>query len=163
MKIDQNNAVTLVEMVATLVVGSLLVFILSTFINMSNRSYEKTVRTSGANTSLMYGLKLMQSRVHKSKSLSEVAASGQWLSERLICDNYAFGVYQANAGATKDLVYLPDKTDVNNREVILAVPSTDPLNFAVTITGTGTVAAVSVTGTMNDTAFTITGTMMRRS
>ncbi|HLF17744.1 MAG TPA: type II secretion system protein [Candidatus Omnitrophota bacterium] len=162
MNLKTNKAVTLVEMIVTLVIGTLLIFILGSFIGLSSRSYSSTVRESSVNSSLMYGLKLIQNRVHKSKFLEEQAVAGQWLSEQLICNNeFAFGIYQASGSATKDFVYLPDINDETNRQVILAVPLADTLDFSVTINGRA--VTITVWGTKGDVPFNLTSTVLRRS
>ena len=108
---------------------------------------------------ISYGFKLIQDRVHKSKTIAVETATTPWLGQKLITGNEAFGVYY-QVGSSQDFVYLPDKNDDSNRKVILSVLDTDVLNAAFTING-GKVT-VTLSGSKGEIPFNISTTVKSR-
>ena len=157
----RKKGYTYTELLMSLAISSFVVLSIGAASNIGRRSYEKTIEETRVYTDISYGFKLMQNRIHRAKSLSTQAASGSWVSSRLIIDDRAFGLYQATGSPMIDFVYLADKDDENTREVILSVSTNASVNFTVTINGKA--ATVRLYGQKKNIPFDVSTTVVRRS
>ena len=148
-------------MLFTVVIGGMIRLSIATTLLMTNRYQSKLTNETGIQNDLFYGLKMMKNRVRQSDAVTTQAAGGSWLSTQLICDNkYAFGIYQPAQNGPKYLVYLPDKTNVNNRTNIFNVAAPDSISFDVTLSGRLT--TIRVHGTRNSVPFDLGTSVQRR-
>jgi len=116
-----TKAYTLVEMLISLVLGAILVLSMGAISSISNNSYRKVMAQAQVFNDIHYGIKFLQSHVRKASALYTETGNGSWVSQKLIVDHEAFGLFQN--GAQVDFVYLPDKDDENQREIIFSVSS----------------------------------------
>ena len=135
----KQTGFTLTEMMVSLVVASLILFLLGSVSVLGDSSYKKLAKEAGIYQDIVYGFKLMQSRVHGSQHLAIQGASGSWFSSKLEVDNAAFGLY--TNGNNHDFVFLKNRLDETQREVIFSVPSADTvsLSFSPIMSGTQTI------------------------
>jgi len=124
-----QKAYTLCEMLISLVMTSILVLSMWSISSIGTNSQKRVAAEAQVLNDIHYGFKFLQNRVREASALYPEAATGSWVSQKLIVDHHAFGLFQNDD--TTDFVYLPDKDDETNREVIFSVPSTGnvTLNF----------------------------------
>ncbi len=158
---NNQKAVTIIEMLVTLVVASFIMLNIGATLGLCNKYHASLFNQTGIQNDIFYGIKLMQNRIRKSESVTQQTASGYWLSSKLICNNrYAFGVYQPSGSTTKSLVYLPDKNDETQRTNIFTVKASDSLAFDIIIGGR--LVTIRIYGSRNGTPFDITSDILRR-
>jgi hypothetical protein len=157
-----KKGVTYIEMLVGIIVSSFVVILMAAVLSLCRTSYARTVNETELFSDAAFGLKLLQSRVHRAKSLIEQAAGGQWMSEQLVIDNTeAFGLYKPTGSTITEFVYMADRAQPNNREVIFTVSANDTASFSVTISGAA--ATVQLNGKKQKAPFDLSTIVMRRS
>ena len=147
-----NSGTTLIEMLVTLIVGGIMMLAIGSVSDIGKRSYQRLLTESSVYNDIAYGFKLIQNRIHKTRTISVETASTPWLGQKLIVGNEAFGVYY-QTGSRQDFVHLPDKNNSSDRRVILSVLDTDILNATFSISGS--VVTVNLSGSDGDVPFDI--------
>jgi type II secretory pathway component PulJ len=156
-----NSGYTYIELLTSLVISAFVVLSITAVSSISQRSYDKTMKEASVFAEVTYGFKLMQNRVRSAESSIEQSASGQWMSEQLVLNNKeAFGLYRAAGSSTTDFVYLEDKSQTNNREVILSVPNSNSISFNVTLSGKA--VTIRVNGNKGKIPFDLSTVVVRR-
>jgi hypothetical protein len=157
----RKKGYTYTEMLISLAISSFVVLSIGAASNIGRRSYGKVVEETKVYTDISYGFKLMQNRIRQAKNLSTQAASGVWVSNKLIVNDGAFGLYRAAGSLTIDFVYLADKDNENVREVIFSVAASASVNFTVNISGKA--VTIRLYGEKKNIPFDVSTTVVRRS
>jgi len=157
----QNHAFTLAELMISLIVSITIFFIIMTIFGIGKSSYEKINQESQLYNDILYGFELMKNSVRKASTSVTIEnwANPPWKSQILVVDNRAFGLYQANSNAVQDFVYLADKSNINNRKVILS--NANPINWI--FTANGSLITIQTNGKKNKESFDLTTAVCKRN
>ena len=82
-----------------------------------------------------------------------------WKSQLLVVGNSAFGLFQPDGNPAIDFVYLRDKNDPNNRDVILY--KANPMNL--TFSQNGKLVVVQIQGEKDNKSFNLATSVERRN
>ena len=137
-----KKAFTLVEMLITLIVAAILVLTMGVLSDLAMSTTTKLRRETEIYNEVLHGYKIMQKHMREASSCAMITPSSvSWIGDIVECpatpgvEGIAFGVWD-NAG-DRQLVFLEDKLDDTNREVIVEVPSNNAFpNNTLTIGGT---------------------------
>ena len=158
----KNSGTSLVELLVSLIVTSILILTIGVLSTISNTSYKKALTAADLYSEIAFGLKMIQNRIHKATTpiTQPLAQASPWVSNRLIVDNEAFGLYDNSS--SWDFVHLPNKTNATTREVMFSVPKSNPTpSLSFTVTGNSIV--VSLSGKKNNVPFSFASKIIRRS
>lgn len=161
MKIPSIKALTMVELLVALVISCVLLLLVGALSNIAFSSHKQLKEVGDVYSDLFYGLSRMSFLARKSSALtSDTWPNPPWVSDMLIADNSAFGLYQQPAGSKIDFVFVPDKSDPAVREPLLT--QAEPMSF--TVTQSGKSVTVDIQGTKQNESFTISNfVVMRRN
>jgi len=176
-----NKALSIVELLVSLVVASILILMIGILSGVGNTGYVKVINTESIYNDISYAFKLMENRVRSSESMTIQTnpSNPPWKSNRLLVKHEkvaggiatltqgAFGLYQANGSAAKSLLYVPDTAlfdpnDLNTFETILSISSTQILNLTFSDV-TANSATVKLDGVKNKIPFAVSNVVLRRS
>jgi prepilin-type N-terminal cleavage/methylation domain-containing protein len=167
----KRDGFTLAEMLISLIVAAVLILTIGAISSISLTVNKKLRTEASIYTDLSYGLKLMRNRARGAKSLKCQLVGTPWVSDQLIFNNQgAFGIYKEAGSTTRDFVYLADKDDPTNREVILAIPDPE-FNLVLKLDDdrvcvpdkTYKNVTVTLDGTKDKIDFVLENTIMRRN
>lgn len=120
---------TLVELLISIIIASIIILTAGGLSRISLNSFYKALNKQQIHNDLSYGLKLIRNRFRNAEASSvrkNTSASGSWVGKTLLeIGNEAFGIYQTNNSSKLEFVHLPDKSNENNREVLLTIPDGD--------------------------------------
>ena len=158
-----KNAFTLVELLVSLIIAAIVVLTIGVLSSISNSSFNKINNKQQVYNDISYGLKLMQSKVRASSTLSITVASGSWVSQRVSVSTGNFGIY-------RNTTYNPARREFSfdngtAREIILSVDDPNNSSAALDLTATQNTNAVTVTisGLKNNIPFNVQTTATRRN
>ncbi|HTY44617.1 MAG TPA: type II secretion system protein [Patescibacteria group bacterium] len=136
MKIHSRRALTLIELLVALLISSILILMVGTLSQLAIGSHEELKKESDVYSDLFYGLSRLTFMARKASQLSRATWPDPWVTDVLIVDNSAFGLYHYTRGGISycDFVFVPDKTDPSVRQPLLA-EADGTTSFTVTPNG----------------------------
>jgi prepilin-type N-terminal cleavage/methylation domain-containing protein len=149
-----KHGFTLVEMLISLLVAAILVIVIGKLSDLAMSSSAKTRKQLEVYNEIMDGYKIMQKHIREASSCGSVTpGSGTWVGNIIECppnqpgvNGVAFGVWFDSGLSMRQLVFLKDKNDNTDREVLLEVPMTSAFpNNSLTLTGTLSSGVMNVT------------------
>ena len=154
---------------------AMLILTIGVFSNIAYSSYGKISQEASVFNDAAYALKLMQSKIRSSTSMSVKTnpPNPPWKSSEILFKyshivggvetflEGAFGLYQTSGSSTIDLVYVPDTTQTK-KEVLLSVKAGQALNFTLSNI-TAQSLTVQLSGTKNGIPFNVNNVVFRRT
>lgn len=164
-----KSGFSLIELLISIIVASIVILTAGGISKISLISYNKELSKQETYNDLSYGLKLIRNRFRNAEAGSVrnyIPASGVWAGQTLLeIGNEAFGIYKPNNTSQRDFVHLPDKSNANNREVLLTVPD-DNLVWTITCDPTcpgPNAVTVVISGIRKKNPFHLETTIARRN
>jgi len=149
---------TLAELLVTMVISAVLILMVGAISQIAFSSHDQTRKEGDVYSDLFYGLSRMSFSVRKASTLSlDNTWPLPWVSNMLIVDNSAFGLYRPVGGKIK-FVFVPDKTNPGVRENI--IEDLDTMSFAFILNGKS--VNVNVQGTKDNEQFNISNFVATR-
>ena len=168
MKRNSNKAFSLIEMQVSLLIASILVLAVGALASMSTKSYNKIQSQAAIYNDVTYSLKMIQNKVRSSIAAPTVDVSKNpsiWLDgKQLVIDQGAFGVYKTIDSPVREFVYLNDKNNETNREVLFRFEKNeDELMFSPSSTASECSSLmVKFKGTKDKIPFDLSSCIVRR-
>ncbi|MBN1869237.1 MAG: prepilin-type N-terminal cleavage/methylation domain-containing protein [Candidatus Omnitrophica bacterium] len=127
---NQIRGYTLIELLVGFLIGTVMILMIGSILKIGNLSYRGLSDKTQTVNDVAYGLKFMRHEIREAASLSSDAPEDPvWKGSRLLVDNTAFGILRTTG--KEEFVYLPDKTDVNTRRVLVSMPEGNGLAFQI--------------------------------
>lgn len=157
--VEKISAFTLVEMMVSLIIGVVLTFVILTLGHLNQNSYEGIRKESMVYDDIFCGFELIKNSLRKAQDPVTIAnwTNPPWKSQVLVVGDTAFGLYQSNS--TVDFVYLKNKNNTTQRDVILAGAS--PINL--TFSQNATLFTTRIQGKKYSKPFNLTDSVSRRN
>lgn len=155
----KTSGFTYVEFLISIVIASILILTVVAIASIGHGSHQRVIKKAEVYNDIMYSFRMFEDRIHRAKVLKVEGASAPWVSSKIIVDNEAFGVYKDTSKSTRELVYLPDKDDETNREVLFF--TNDPDLEMTLIQGTKSVA-ITLKGKKNAIPFDMATKVKKR-
>jgi prepilin-type N-terminal cleavage/methylation domain-containing protein len=151
---------SLIELVTGLAIGAILLLMIAAISNIGNNSYQALRKEAAVYDDIFFGFNLIKQCVRKASAISieKNWPDPPWKSEILIVDNSAFGLYQEGENQRIDFVYLKDRTEPTDRDIILTGAQTPTLDFSQD----GRLITVNLKGEKDRVRFDLSTAVMRR-
>jgi prepilin-type N-terminal cleavage/methylation domain-containing protein len=155
---------TLVEMIAGLTIGAILILMIGGISSICQSSFENLRKESGVYGDVFYGFNLIKFSVRKAQGAINISneMDPNWKSQVLTVDNSAFGLYQP-PGTKTEFVYLKNKSDTSNRDIFMEVDSNKNETIGFIPTQNGKIVTVRVYGQKDKESFDLSTSVMRRN
>jgi prepilin-type N-terminal cleavage/methylation domain-containing protein len=151
---------TLAELLVTMVISAVLILMVGAISQIAFSSHDQIKKEGDVYSDLFFGLSQISFSVRKASVLSLETWSLPWVSNMLIVDNSAFGLYRPTGGKIK-FVFVPNKTIPGVRENI--IEDLDMMSFTFTLSGTPAKSVnLTVGGTKDSEPFNISNFVVTR-
>jgi hypothetical protein len=133
MKKQSVKALTMVELLATLVISSVLILMVGYLSQVAFSSHQEIRKEGDLHSDIFYGLSRISFLARKAAVLTKDTAwpNPPWVSNMLIVDNSAFGLYQPADALKKDFVFVPDNNNRALMEPVLTQADTASFTFNI--------------------------------
>ena len=153
---------TIVEMLITLIISVVFLFAILAIFNIGQSSYSKMKNESQVEADAYFAFELMKNSLRRTYGTVAVEnwTNPPWIYPVLVVGNSAFGLYQGSSGQPIRFVYLKDKTQTNNQDILLSDLSSDTI---LTFTPNGNMITAQLSGKKGKNSFSVSMSAVKRN
>lgn len=150
---------TSVELIVGLIVGAILVLMIGAISSIGNASFDKAVNESSFYNDAFSGINRIMFLGRKAYEINiSNTPDSNWKSQILELDNRAFGLYQPD-GAKIDFVFLNDKADLSQRDILVD----DADSLTLNLVQSGRMVTVTLQGQKGKESINLSTSVMMRN
>lgn len=152
---------TMVELLAALVISSVLILMVGYLSQVAFSSHQEIRKEGDLHSDIFYGLSRISFLAHKAAVLAKDTTTWPnppWVSNMLIVDNSAFGLYQPAGALKKDFVFVPDNNNRTVIEPVLTQADTASFTFNIDVKA----ADINIQGSKGKEDFSISNFIITR-